>query len=179
MTALLHFSEDPTITVFHPRLTAGKEDPIPIVWAIDEAHAYLYYFPRDCPRVVYWMIPETTEADKERFLGHTAARAVVVVEGDWLERIINNRLYVYRLPSDSFTMVEPESAPGFHGVYTSEESVYPFSMEPVGDLFAALRDAQIEFRVTPSLWPLWDSIVTSTLHFSGIRLRNALPRPLT
>jgi hypothetical protein len=27
------------------------------------------------------------------------------------------------------------------------------------------------------LWPFWDEVTTSTLAFSGIRLRNAAPRP--
>jgi hypothetical protein len=37
--------------------------------------------------------------------------------------------------------------------------------------------AGIELRVTPNLWPLWDRVVSSSLEFSGIRLRNAEPRP--
>jgi hypothetical protein len=173
---LLHFSEDPNLTVFHPRITAGKDDTPAVVWAIDEQYAFLYYFPRDCPRVVYWSLPDSSEADKERFFGHTAARAIVVVEGEWLERIVDCRLFVYRLPSDHFLPVVSPDAPGYHGAFTSHETVYPLSVEPVGDLLRAHRDAVIEVRVTPSFWPLWDPLVASTLHFSGIRLRNAVPR---
>jgi len=36
--------------------------------------------------------------------------------------------------------------------------------------------AEIELRIVPNLWPLWDRVVASTLDFSGIRLRNAQPR---
>ena len=142
---------------------------------IDEAHTFLYYFPRDCPRVVCWSLPGTSEADRTRFFGQTAARAIVAVEGAWLERIAANRLYVYRLPTESFTPVVPEGDPRFHGVYLSQETVTPLSVAPVGDLLTALRDADVEIRVTPSLWPFWDAVVASTVHFSGIRLRNALP----
>lgn len=174
---LLHFSEDPDLTVFHPRFTSGKNDEEkPVVWAIDEAHAFLYYFPRDCPRVVCWVLPGTTEADRRTFLGHTDAKAIVTVEGAWRERITASRLYVYRLPPESFMPVVPEDAPGFHGAYLSHETVYPLSVEPVGDLFAALTKVDVEIRLTPSLWPFWDAVAASTLHFSGIRLRNALPR---
>lgn len=176
MTPLLHFSENPNLTVFHPRPTAGKDDPTPVVWAIDAVHALLYYFPRDCPRVVFWPLPGSSEADRLRFFGHTAANAIVTVEGAWLERIANSRLYAYTLPSENFVPVVPESDPGFHGAYTSQETVRPISVLPVGDLLTALASAGAEIRVTPSLWPLWDAVMVSTLHFSGIRLRNALPR---
>ncbi len=176
---LLHFSDDPNITVFHPRVTAGKAGTPPVVWAIDDAYAFLYYFPRDCPRVICWTLPGSSEADKERFFGQTAARAIVTVEGDWLERIVSAGLYVYSLPPNHFHPVVPESDPGFHGAFTARETVYPRSVEPVGDLLRALRNAQIEIRVTPSLWPIWDALVGSTLHFSGIRLRNARERSLT
>jgi hypothetical protein len=176
---LLHFSEDPNLTVFHPRFTAGKDDEeSPIVWAIDEAHAFLYYFPRDCPRVVCWPLPGTSDADKANFFGHTSAKAIVAVEGTWLGRIADTRLYVYRLPSESFTPTVPEGDPAFYGAYVSRETVYPLSVEPVGDLLAALAKADAEIRVMPSLWPLWDAVVLSTLHFSGIRLRKPCRRRL-
>jgi hypothetical protein len=31
--------------------------------------------------------------------------------------------------------------------------------------------------VLPNLWPFWDTVITTTLGWSGIRLRNAAPRP--
>ena len=46
------------------------------------------------------------------------------------------------------------------------------AVEPVGDLFEALRAASVELRLLERLTPLrgvWDT----TLHASGIRLRNA------
>ena len=48
---------------------------------------------------------------------------------------------------------------------------------PVGDLLQLHRDAGIQLRVLNNLWDFWDSVITSTLEFSGIRLRNARPRP--
>ena len=37
--------------------------------------------------------------------------------------------------------------------------------------------AGIALRTESNLWPLWDTVVASTLEFSGIRLRNAQARP--
>jgi hypothetical protein len=34
----------------------------------------------------------------------------------------------------------------------------------------------VDFRVVPNLWPLRDAVAASTLQFSIIRMRNALPR---
>ena len=45
--------------------------------------------------------------------------------------------------------------------------------QPVGDLLAALTDAEVELRITPSLVPLGRAIIQTTLHFSLIRMRNA------
>jgi len=45
------------------------------------------------------------------------------------------------------------------------------------DALAELTHRDVELRVTPSLWPLRDAVVASTLQFSLIRMRNATPRP--
>jgi hypothetical protein len=47
---LYHFSEDPNINEFVPR---SMECMPPVVWAIDEEHSFFYFFPRDCPRVIF------------------------------------------------------------------------------------------------------------------------------
>ena len=60
MSELWHFSEDPSLGRFLPR--DGK------VWAIDEPHSWLYWFPRDCPRACFWAVEATTDDDVERWL---------------------------------------------------------------------------------------------------------------
>jgi hypothetical protein len=47
----------------------------------------------------------------------------------------------------------------------------------VGDLLALHAEAGIELRVLPHLQDLWAAVITSTVGFSGIRLRHAVPRP--
>ena len=165
---LFHFSEDPTITEFVPRPVKSNPDSQPLVWTIDEEHAPLYFFPRDCPRVAYWNLPTTTDEDRERFLGSvTAARMVIAMEGGWMERMRLTKLYAYRFASDGFFSAED------HGCHVSPYAHTPLSVEPVGDLLTRLRDANVELRITPSLWPLRKSLLSATLHFSMIRMRNA------
>lgn len=53
----------------------------------------------------------------------------------------------------------------------------PLSSEPVGDLLTALTAANVELRITPILFALWDRVVHSTLEFSGTRLKNATGWP--
>ena len=167
---LLYFSEDPTISRVEPRLSPSRPEFPPLVWAIDAEHAPLYYFPRDCPRVAFWALPGSTPSDIDRFLAHTTARWVIAIESAWLERVRQTRLFAYHLPREAFTCQDAEI-----GYYTCVEAVTPLRVEPVGDLLARLADANIELRVTPSLWPLHDALIPSSLHFSLIRMRNAAP----
>lgn len=179
---LYHFSEDPTIEVFHPRPIPGPSTystpPPPeqtsslLVWAIDEAHAPLYWFPRDCPRIAYWALPTSTPEDIDRFLGHTAARWVIAIESAWLARLRETQLYAYRFPPETF---EPQWEGGGPGYHISREPVTPVAVEPVGDLLARHVAAGIELRITPSLWPLRRALLSATLHFSMVRMRNAQP----
>ena len=53
----------------------------------------------------------------------------------------------------------------------------PLERTEIADLVRQHAQAGIELRLVNDLWPLWDRVVASTLEFSGMRLRNALPRP--
>src|SRR5580692_5650473 len=74
---LFHFSDDPAIAVFTPRpvRVPAERGPGrewlngPLVWAIDEPRQPMYLFPRDCPRILLWLTPQTTEADKALWWG--------------------------------------------------------------------------------------------------------------
>lgn len=167
---LFHFSEDGTIGRFEPRLRPSDPSKPPVVWAIDAEHAPHYFFPRDCPRVCFWPNSASTPDDVARFLGLTAARKVIAIESGWLERVRRCRLFAYRVPADTFVL---EDAPA--GYFVSTVAVTPLSVEPVGDLLERLAESGVELRITPSLWPLHDALVTATLDFSMIRLRNAAP----
>jgi hypothetical protein len=155
--ALWHVSEDATIERFVP-----LEE---LVWAIDTRHLPLYWFPRDCPRATFWATSETSDDDVERWLDGDRTRRVHVIESAWLEQMRTTRVVAYRLPESGF---EPEDR-----FWVTRETVEPLELVELGDLLTRHAEARIELRVAPALYPLWDSVVASTLDFSGIRLRNA------
>lgn len=55
--------------------------------------------------------------------------------------------------------------------------VRPIERLEVPDLLRKHAELGIELRIVENLWPLWNRVIASSLCFSGIRLRNALPRP--
>ena len=160
MRHLWHFSEDPSLDRFLPR--DGK------VWAIDEPHSWLYWFPRDCPRACFWAVDSTTDDDVDRWLDADRGRRVAVIESGWLERLRGVRLHAYRMPAEPFDVVEDDR------FYIASMPVDALERVELGDLLARHAAAGIELRVAPSLYPLWDKVVETTLEFSGIRLRNAV-----
>ncbi|NUT50171.1 MAG: hypothetical protein HOV94_23090 [Saccharothrix sp.] len=166
---VLHFSEDPTITRFEPHVAPTSREPEAYVWAVDHDRAPDYWFPRQCPRAMAWIVPTTTPEDRE-WLG---AERVHAIEFGWLSRMRTTPLYAYRFDAQAFRPIgDPPSA------HVATRPVVPLGPpEPVGDLPALHERAGIELRLTPTLWPFWRRVTTSTLGFSGIRLRNALPEP--
>jgi hypothetical protein len=168
MSTLYHSSEDPTIGAFAPHRAPTSTLDEAYVWAIDEWHAPMYYFPRDCPRACFWPGPETSPADHARWFSVVRARMVIAVESGWLDRIRTTPLYRYSMPVEPFHLLDPTA-----GHWVAREVVVPLSVEPVDDLLAALAASDVELRITPSLIALWREVIASTLAFSGTRLRNA------
>ena len=164
---LFHISEESGIGRFEPR--PSKYASGLVVWAIHADRLPNYLVPRECPRVTYYAGRETTSADVERFLG--SSPAVVAIEGGWLERLRRCRLYCYHLAPDTFECID-ECA----GYYVSRVPVVPWRVEVFDDLIAELLKRGVELRFVPSLWPLRDAVVASSLRFSLIRMHNALPR---
>jgi Family of unknown function (DUF6886) len=168
--ALWHVSETPSIERFEPHVSATASSPEPRVWAVDTRHLPLYWFPRECPRGTFWATQETTSEDAELLGG---SPRIHVVERDWLERMRTSRVVAYRLPEAAFA---PD--PDVGGYWLSRDAVAPLERVELGDLPARHATAGIELRVVENIWPTWDRVVGSTLEFSGIRLRNAAPRPV-
>jgi hypothetical protein len=172
---LFHFSDDPGIAVFEPRPVrtpavrpAGREWLNgPLVWAIDAPHSVLYFFPRECPRVLLWPLPHTTDEDRARWLGDTSARAVAYVEANWLERLRAETLHRYEFAQDTFEDLQDA------GMWVSRQAARPARVEAISRFDERLDEAGVELRSVDDLTflrPVWDS----TLHASGIRLRNAV-----
>jgi hypothetical protein len=171
---LFHFSEDSGIAFFTPR---SVRTPVarpagqnwlngPLVWAIDEPHAILYLFPRECPRILVWPTPRTTREDRAQWFADNSRRALAFIEEGWLERLRTATVNRYELPTETF------EALGDVGMWVSRAPVKPLGVETVADLPAALEAQSVELRVLPTLTPL-KNVWTTSLHASGVRLRNA------
>jgi GNAT superfamily N-acetyltransferase len=174
MPRLFHFSDDPDIRRFEPLpvLVPSERAPGrdwlngPLVWAIEEARQAMYLFPRDCPRVLVWPTPSTTEADRAAWWGGRACAIIAHVEWAWFERLRTGTIWRYSLPAQTFEDL------GDAGMWISRRPVTPDDVERIDDILGALREIGVELRVMESLRPLrgvWDT----SLHASGIRLRNA------
>lgn len=170
---VLHFSEDPTITRFVPRAMPN----IPAyVWAVDAARAPDYWFPRQCPRAMAWVTQETTDDDRGRILGPGGGDRVHAIEYRWLEALRTATLFAYRLPAAVF---QPIGSPISHA------QVATVPVEPLGppdkvtDLLRLHEQAGIQLRILDNLWAYWDAVTTSSVGWSGIRLRNAKSRPVS
>jgi RimJ/RimL family protein N-acetyltransferase len=191
---LFHFSEDPSIQVFEPRpVRVPSQRPPeldwlngPLVWAVDDWHSPMFFFPRDCPRILLWKTPATTEGDLDRWWrGDRARRMQAHIEAAWLDRLRAAKLYRYTFEADPFEPVLDPAAGG-PAYFVARAAVRPLEMTPVEDLVAALAAADVELHVMDDLLP-FNGAWESTVHFSGSRLRNAAgweardapaPRPL-
>ena len=172
---LFHVSDQPDIALFQPR-PAPRAPAVDgeVVWAVDEEHLPNYLLPRDCPRVTFCPMLGSTPEDVARLMGYSTARRVIAIESDWLPIVRSTRLYLYHLPPVPF-IVQDAGA----GYYVARQEVAPLDVTVVEDLLDALRQRDVELRITPSLWPLADAVVASSLEFSNIRMRNAKPRAET
>ncbi len=171
MEHLFHVSDNPHITQFVPRPTPNPSVQVEgeVVFAIGGRTLPNYLLPRDCPRVTFYALPESKPEDVAQLLH--GSRHVVAIESEWLERVMNGRIYYYTLPADTFTLWD-EGA----GYYISRQPVTPLSMRTIDNMLLELANHDVEIRIVRSLWPLWDAVVDSTLQFSMIRMRNAQPR---
>ncbi len=174
MKYLYHFSENGKILQFTPRrvkVPAKRAEGMEwlngkLVWAIDSPHSPLYLFPRECPRIIIWRQPQSKAKDVAAYWHDPSKHMVAYFEENWLERIQSTHLFRYALPSKSF--VDLKDA----GMHVSDQTVNPVNVQPVGNLLTALKDAGVEIRPIADLGglkPAWNT----SLHVSGIRLRNA------
>jgi len=171
---LFHFSDAGGIKVFTPRpvqvaspRAEGREWLNgPLVWAIDDWHAPMYLFPRDCPRVFAWPTDATTAPDRQAFTAITSCRMVAHIEKRWFDRLSRAKLFRYTLPAEGFEPLDDS------GQWVARDAVTPLGVERIEDLPHALERAGVELRILPSLQtlqPLW----STSLHVSAIRMRNS------
>ena len=127
-------------------------------------------FPRDCPRVTFYAAAGSDPTDVAHLLGTTVARHVVAIESGWLDRVRAAILWLYELPVDTFDLLDPVAA-----YYVSPQPVRPRAVHCMDDQLGELAGRDVELRVMPSLWPLRDAVLASSLAFSVIRMGNVRP----
>jgi hypothetical protein len=167
---LFHVSEEANIDKFEPRQPPTTATGIrqPVVWAIDEDHLVNYLLPRDCPRVTFYPLPQSTTEDIIRFVGASGASKIVCIEAAWLQRASEQPLWLYELPVTPF-----EQRDGGAGYYISAAAVIPLRSTKIERPLQELAARGAELRILPSLLPTRDAVIRSTLQFSCIRMRNA------
>ena len=74
------------------------------------------------------------------------------------------------MPPEPFDVVEDDR------FYVASTTVDAIERVELGDLLARHAETGNELRITPSLYPLWEKVIQTSLDFSGIRLRNAVRR---
>lgn len=155
---LYHFSEDPLIEVFVPRVAPTQQVSGAYVWADAADTSPRYWFPRDCPRAAWWR--------------RDGSGRVHAIQWEWWDRFVGCDLYVYRFDAAPF-----RPNPGGGG-WISTEAVVPLEVGPVGPLLARHREARIELRLVDDLWALWLRVIElPDVDFSGIRLPNLPQHP--
>lgn len=165
---LFHFSKQDNIITFKPRIKENRQDMPPVVWAIDDEHQFTFFFPRDCPRIVYTKSDHITEQDYMKFFGTTNANIVITVETSWYSNMMNTTLFRYELPFDSFTLFDEIA-----GYYISYEEVKPTDMTPIKNALEQLMEMNIEVRFTPDLSVIRNELLKSSITDFGIhRFKN-------
>lgn len=170
---LFHVSEYPGIHEFVPRPAPSHYDQIthPVVFAISDTLLHNYLLPRECPRVTLYRTPSTSNEDYERFFGQSKAKYTIFIEDAWKQVVQNTILYIYELPAESFELLD-EGA----GYYISYEVLRPLSVIEIKNCLNELAKRPVELQFVPNLWEIADAVAKSSLNFSIIRMRNALPR---
>jgi hypothetical protein len=167
VTMLYHYSEDGSIRRFTPHVPPTNPSHPPAVWAIDEAHSPLYWFPRHCPRISVW----ATTAAQQRVLTDTfgtESNRICAAECHWLTRVRDASIFRYSFDPSSFAPWTEAD-----GQYISGDVVVPESVEVLDDLLGLHAAAEVELRFTVRLGVLMDQMLASGLPFSFVRIRDA------
>lgn len=167
---LLHFSHDPSIRRFVPHIPSSDPTGTPGVWATDEEHAPLHWFPPECPRVTV----RAGNAEEQWLLSRlfaTDAGRIHACELAWVARMRSAELFAYSFDQSDFRPLDDAD-----GQWICDHEVSPVDVTPVGDLIERHVSAAIELRFVPTLWPMHDLIVGSGLQFGLVRMADAAPR---
>jgi hypothetical protein len=163
-----HYSEDGSIKRFTPHEAPSNPRHPPAVWALDQAHAPLYWFPRHCPRISVWAVDDEQQQRLSEVF-HTEASRICAAETSWIDAMASARLYEYHFDGELFAPWAEAD-----GQYISGDEVVPMHVEVLDDLLGLHAAHDVELRFTPRLGTLMDAMLASRLPFSFVRIRDAL-----
>ena len=169
---LFHVSEESDIEEFIPRIPSREDmdKSKGLVWSVTEPALPNWLTPRDCPRVGYRAVEESTQDDISKFFS-SSSRHCVAIEHDWYKRMSETTLYIYEFDTKNFYF---DDAAGF---YVSDQIEIPVSVIKYENLFKELFKRNIEVRILNNLWELGDTVTKSSLKYSLCRMVNAKPKP--
>ena len=128
----------------------------------------LYFFPRDCPRIVTWVTDETSDEDRQSF-GRTKFRAYIdrSCEDSWR----TGHIYRYTFDANGF-----EDCHGY-GDWISRQTQTPLDVQLLNELPTAAALHGMSVEIVDSLVDLGHKFYdfeakgwTTTLHVSMVRM---------
>lgn len=169
---IFHVSEEDAIQEFLPRIPTRKDldQSKGLVWAVNETCLPNFLTPRNCPRVCFRIGPNTSDADKQRYLSSNFHHAIVI-ENLWFEALMKTTLYLYEFNPIDFHP-QDENA----GYYVSETTQIPVNRIRVKHPIQELFHRHVEVKFVDQLWEIHDEIQQTTLQWSMCRMRFARPR---
>lgn len=102
----------------------------------------------------------------------TSADYVIAIEAKWLPIIQETVLFRYEFDEKTFSMVD-ECA----DYYVPYEKVKPITVKRIDNILGELFErGNIELRILSNLWQIAEKVSKSSLNFSLIQMRNAIPK---
>lgn len=110
------------------------------------------------------MNERTTDEDIAKFTG-SAARHVIVIEADWLEKLRTAVLYLYEFDPENFERQDAAA-----GYYVSTKTVLPIRKIRIDDLPLEIRRRGAQLRIAENLHPIADKIRNTSFDWSLCRM---------
>jgi hypothetical protein len=166
---IFHISEEAGIEQFVPRQPSPSFAHLQqnVVFGVGERLLHNYLLPRECPRVTYYAMSETTLADQTEYLPAGKTYQMWIAQ-DWLETIKKTVLWCYEFDNHNFRLIDKIA-----DYYVSSQTEYPVQVTRIDNILAQLaKMTQVEVGFADNLVEIAERVKKSTLHFSFIRMRN-------
>ncbi len=103
-----------------------------------------------------------------QFFPEPSLKMVIAIEYAWLDRLLATPLYRYEMPQESFVDCHD------HGVHVSQAAMESIDVVRLRPSLELLAEHRVELRVMPSLVEIAERMSRTSLHWSNIRMRNAI-----